>query len=134
MISYRDVKKVELDGRTFDSKAESSFYLYLKELEKDGWISNIRHQITVELVPPSKEFRAITYRADFCVYDEKEKADVYSEVKGWETPEWKMKLKLWALFGPAKLKVYKVGWKGIDIQREVTPLFGPISKWLLKNK
>lgn len=81
---------------TWDSKKEYQRWLFLKEAEKKGLISNIRRQVTYELIPSIKETyiehlktkdkikervvqRPITYTADF-VY-EKDGKDVAEDVK-----------------------------------------------------
>ena len=45
-------KKVDtLDG-TFDSKGEHLRWLFLKDAERRGEISNLRRQVTYTLIPP----------------------------------------------------------------------------------
>lgn len=43
--------KVTIDGIEFDSKKEGNYYLYLKQLEKNGVISNLRMQVPYEIIP-----------------------------------------------------------------------------------
>lgn len=43
--------KTEVDGIVFDSKKEAKYYLYLKQLEKEGKISDLQRQVQYELVP-----------------------------------------------------------------------------------
>ena len=68
---YNNVK-TEIDGITFDSKKESTRYLELKMLEKNGVIKNLERQKRFEVVPKIKDERATYYVADF-VYKENEK-------------------------------------------------------------
>ena len=121
LVDYRQVKKVELDGRSFGSKAEAQGYLYLKAREQAGEIQNIRCQVKFELLPPSKGVRAIDYYVDFVYWDVLEKRDAALEIKGFETDKWKIKLKLYRLFGPMPLKIYKVNWNQLALDEEVTP-------------
>jgi len=44
-------KKTEVDGIVFDSKKEADYYLFLKQLEKNGEISNLRLQVPFEVIP-----------------------------------------------------------------------------------
>ena len=44
-------KKVEIDGIVFDSKKEGDYYLYLKQLQTNGEISNLRLQVSYEIIP-----------------------------------------------------------------------------------
>lgn len=120
MVNYRQVKKVELDGRSFGSKAESQAYLWLKDLEKLGEITNIRHQVRIELLPGARNER-VDYIVDFVVFDVALCMDIYIEVKGFETDKWKIKLKLWRHFGPGILRVYKVGWGKLGLDEEIHP-------------
>lgn len=47
--------KVEADGLKFDSKKEYERYLVLKKEVEDGNISNLRTQVTYELIPAVTE-------------------------------------------------------------------------------
>lgn len=75
-------QKVTIDGITFDSKRESKAYLILKDLQAQGYISELELQPKYELIPAIKEQYtkqlktktkvcervvqlAITYTADF---------------------------------------------------------------------
>lgn len=49
-----------VDGIKFDSGKEASYYAYLKSLEKDGKISDLRLQVKYELLPPVKRMRTKT--------------------------------------------------------------------------
>ena len=44
-------KHVTYDGIDFDSKKEGDYYLYLKQLERNGIISNLRLQVPFEIIP-----------------------------------------------------------------------------------
>lgn len=93
---YGNTRFFTEDGERWDSKKEYQRWLFLKEAEKKGLISNIRRQVTYELIPSIKETyiehlktkdktkerviqRPITYTADF-VY-EKDGVDVAEDVK-----------------------------------------------------
>ena len=83
---YNNVK-TEIDGLTFDSKAESARYVELKNLKEIGVIKGFACQVTFRLSVAS-------YRADFLVMDKA--GTVWAEdVKGVETAVFKMKKKLW---------------------------------------
>lgn len=75
-------KKVEYQGKLFDSKREMQRLVVLKEAEEKGLISDLRTQVTFELIPAiTEEYvehlktkdkikirvlqRAVTYKADF---------------------------------------------------------------------
>lgn len=44
-------KKTEIDGIVFDSKKEAEYYLYLKQLQETGVISNLQLQVPFEIIP-----------------------------------------------------------------------------------
>lgn len=91
-------KKIIIDGIKFDSKVESRRYLYLKELESRGEISDLKTHINITLVDKflykGKTIRAITYRPDF-YYKDSLGYDVLEDVKGYIiTSDFKIKIKL----------------------------------------
>jgi len=81
----------------FDSKFEAQVYECLIELEKEKIISNLELQVPILLVPGfgygTQSIRETKMIVDFkFIYDGKR--EVYFESKGWETPVFKIKLKL----------------------------------------
>lgn len=87
---------VEADGLKFDSKKEYQRYLFLKEAEEKGLITNLRTQVKYELIPAVTEEYvehlktkdkiktrtlqlAITWTADFVYYKDGE--EVVEDVK-----------------------------------------------------
>lgn len=102
-------KKVVFDGITFDSKKEGLYYLRLKEMLRDGEISNLRMQVPYELLPPiyrdevvhmkTKDKvvqklvqRAVNYVADF-VY-EKDGVEYVVDTKGMRLADYILKKKM----------------------------------------
>lgn len=88
--------KVEYQGKLFDSKREMQRYVVLKEAEEKGLISDLRTQVTFELIPAiTEEYvehlktkdkiktrvlqRAVTYKADFVYVKDGE--EIVSDVK-----------------------------------------------------
>lgn len=89
-------KPVTVFGIRFDSKKEADRYLYLKALQENGAISNLKTQVNIELIPAVTETveiqmktktktkevvlqKPIYYRADF-VY-EKDGEEIVEDVK-----------------------------------------------------
>ena len=89
-------KIVEYQGKLFDSKREMQRYIVLKEAEEKGLISDLRTQVTFELIPAiTEEYdehlktkdkiktrvlqRAVTYKADFVYVKDGE--EIVSDVK-----------------------------------------------------
>lgn len=85
----------------FDSKLEQAVFFYLEFLEKKGEISDIRKQDTVYLTKAK-----ISWRVDFSALDKNGKR-FYVEAKGLETIDYKLKKKLWEVYGPGRLEIWK---------------------------
>ena len=113
-------RKVTVDGIRFDSRKEAKFYLFLKEAEKKGDISDLRLQVPYELIPAIYEDqvihlktkdkivkrcvqKAVHYVADFVYIETLNNIEVVVDTKGFKTPEYKLKKKMMRAF------------KGIDI-------------------
>jgi len=96
-MKYKN-QKIMIDGIKFDSKREAEYFLYLKQLQKDGLISDLELQPKFELQPHfkfnGKMVRAINYIADFRYYDVKKGEYVVVDVKGMKTDVYKLKKKL----------------------------------------
>jgi len=99
-------KRVDHAGMSFASKLESRVYDVLKLRERAGEIDFIQSQQTVRL------YAGIGYRVDFVIRDKKSEQLVWVEAKGFETPEWKLKLKLWKEGGPGPLEIWRAGRSG----------------------
>lgn len=92
-------KKTEVDGITFDSKAEARRYVDLKLLEKAGQIGDLRLQPVYQLRGPRGGV-VCKYIADF-EYKELDKTGyakrlVVEDVKGTRTRLFSLKAKLFA--------------------------------------
>ena len=116
--------KVAIDGHEFDSKKEANYYLYLKQLEEHGEISNLQLQVPFEIIPavydekivqlktktkriPYCVQRATHYVADF-VYvvtatGQKEVVDVKSEITR-KNAEYRLKKKMMFAFNKIQIK------------------------------
>ena len=94
------VKKVTVNGITFDSRKEANRYIELSSLEKVGKVSDLQCQVKFELIPSQRVNgkvveRAVNYIADFVYVENGQK--VVEDTKGFKTPEYiiKRKLMLW---------------------------------------
>lgn len=98
MSKYKS-KKVEFQGIIFDSKFEATYYAYLKELLKQGKISNLERQVKYELVPRQTDennkfkYHPVEYKSDF-EYDDCEQTHHTVDTKGFKTPDFRIKQKL----------------------------------------
>lgn len=114
-------KKTEIDGIVFDSKKEAKYYLYLKQLQREGRISDLRMQVPYELIPPvykeetvhlkTKDKvvtrtiqRAVNYLADFVYKDTATGEEVVVDVKGLRTKEYILKRKMMLAFNGIAIK------------------------------
>lgn len=89
--------KPVLDDIKFDSLMEARYYIYLKELEKEGKIFQLSLQVPYTLqesfTKNGKKYRPIIYVSDFVYLNEKDQWIVV-DIKGKETVEFKLKQKL----------------------------------------
>lgn len=109
MSKYKN-KKVVVDDVNFDSKMESDYYLYLKQLEQQGIVSEFLMQKKYTLLEGydknGKKIRPIHYLADFEVHYADGHIEVV-DVKGFLTPDFKLKKKLFEYRFPFTLKLVK---------------------------
>lgn len=111
MRSKYGAKKISVNGQTFDSKKEYKRFCELSLLLRAGAITELKRQVTFELIPTQREpdtvgvrggvkkgkviEQAVKYVADF-VYRENGKL-VVEDTKGFKTKDYiiKRKLMLW---------------------------------------
>lgn len=93
-------KRTEVNGISFASKGEAGLYEMLWALERVKRISGLRVQEKIYLTRAR-----ILMKPDFA-YEVNGRTE-YAEYKGMETPEWKLKRRLWLAYGPGVLHVYK---------------------------
>ncbi len=100
-----NAKKITYDGETFDSAKEAKRWSELRLMEAAGLITGLRRQVPFCLVPAQKggirSEKAVYYKADF-VYMSRDllgEEMIIEDVKGFRTPEYKIKRKLMKLYG-----------------------------------
>lgn len=90
-------KKVEIDGQHFDSQAEAARWIELNRLQQRGKITDLRRQVTFELVPSVRFFGstratpALRYVADFSYTLAATGKPVIEDTKGVLTRVYKIK-------------------------------------------
>lgn len=94
-------KRTTHAGRSFHSKLEAARFAELELLMRAGEVLEIKCQVHVELSEAK-----IIYKPDFLVTWANGE-QIYEEVKGFETPEWRLKRRLWIAYGPGRLRVFK---------------------------
>lgn len=101
-------KKIEVDGMKFDSKKEYNYYLYLLKEQHEGRILTFHRQVPFELLP-RQEYNGrfaehpLRYVADFVVTYLNGSIEVI-DVKGYKTPEYRIKRKLMLYMHNIKIK------------------------------
>jgi hypothetical protein len=85
-------RKVETDGILFDSIAERNRYQDLKLLQQAGEIKDLELQVKFPLIV--NDMKVATYIADFVYRECSNNQVVVEDVKGFRTPEYRLKKKL----------------------------------------
>jgi hypothetical protein len=78
----------------YASKKEAARASELRVMLKCGIIRNLQEQVKFELIPEQEGERACTYVADFMYEHTVDGSVVIEDVKGYQTPEFKIKKKL----------------------------------------
>ena len=94
-----------VDGISFDSKREAAYYCRLKLLKAAGQIKDFEVKPKFQLIPANDLFRGISYIGDFMVTYPDGKSEIV-DVKGFETPEFKIKRKLLYHFTRKEIVLY----------------------------
>lgn len=101
-----NAKKIVRNETTFDSKREYTWWLRLQREQELGHISELRRQVPFTLIDKSEWGREIRYIADF-VYKDENGEWVIADVKGLETPVFKLKSRLFSEKYKIKIKILK---------------------------
>lgn len=85
-MSKYNAKRVGVDGRKFDSRAEAEHYLLLKDRQNRGEISGLECQRKFTIVEPQTygrhRLQAVNYIADFVYYEKGHM--IVEDVKGYK--------------------------------------------------
>lgn len=97
-------RKVQLHegGRFYDSKLEADYRKILELMMIAGEIKDLIDQPQVYLTDAQ-----IGYRPDFAYVERATGQRVFIEAKGMETEGYRLKLKLWEVYGPGPLYIVK---------------------------
>ena len=98
--------RTQYDGHTFDSIAECDYYKHLLKFQRAGQIVMILRQVPFHLT--SNRDNIAKYECDFQVFYEDGRIE-FVDVKGVETPMFKLKKKLVESQYPVEIKVIKKG-------------------------
>lgn len=103
-------KRATVGAIGFHSKAEAGLYVRLSGLQNLGIIKELQTQQQVTLTDAK-----IIYKPDFTFVHVKTGALIHGEFKGLETPEWRIKKKLYVNYGPAPLIIWKMKGKKLFV-------------------
>lgn len=94
-------KRTEYNGRTYHSKREAQYAYELDLRVRAGELKEWRSQVPIDLVVAGRKI--CTYRIDFVEIDRKGR-ETWTEVKGFRTPDWELKWKLFEALYPNRAK------------------------------
>ena len=109
-------KRVEADGHSFASKLESAVYTVLKARENAKEIKILQVQDHVYLTRAR-----ICYIPDFKCLDISSGKEFHVEAKGFQTPEWSIKKRLWKCYGPGNLEIWRGNHMRPFLDEVITP-------------
>lgn len=112
MPAWHKFNAVRTNGHA--SKLEAALYNLLKLREMAQELTELKTQVQVYLTRAR-----IIYKPDFSYYEGG--ILTYAESKGFETPEWRIKRRLWKCYGPGKLLVYKGSYKRLYLHETIIP-------------
>ncbi len=116
LTDYRKVKKVSHAGRSFGSKLEAALFDELWLGVQSDLYSDLRQQVEVRLTRAQ-----ILYKPDFSVLNNVTNEIEYFEAKGFPTPVFQIKKRLWKSYGPGKLHIYGGSAKYLRFMETVIP-------------
>jgi len=105
-VKYSNKSSLCAEGHSHRSKLESAVCQLLSLRKRAKEIISFEAESTVKLTRAG-----IRYIADFRCLTPGGDA-LFVEAKGVETPEWRLKLKLWRFYGPGPLEI----WKGTHLR------------------
>lgn len=115
-LSKFGARRTHRAGYSFASKLEANLFDLLKFMELGGFVKDIQVQPQVRLTEAE-----IIYKPDFKATDLEINQTVWFEAKGFETPEWRIKRKLWSVYGPGRLRVYAARGTNLFLKEEIIP-------------
>jgi hypothetical protein len=111
--------KVTQGGESFRSKLEAAVEQTLRLREKAGEIRIIRREVNIFLT----EAR-IRYIPDFLCEDLKTGEEFFVEAKGYSSDRWVVILKLYRVYGPKKLELWKGNYRKPYLDEVIIPKRG----------
>ena len=110
---FKNKKAKSIDGYNHRSKLEADVANMLVAMKTSGEIKDFKREVPVMLTKAK-----IKYVADFCV-ENFEGGKYFIEAKGFETPTWRIKKRLWEYYGDGRLEVWKRSRQGVYLDEFV---------------
>lgn len=109
-------ESTKIDGHFCASKLEASVGQILHLREKAKVINDIRYQVQTWLTDAR-----IGWKVDFSFWERSDEQRVYCEAKGIETSDYRIKLKLWRVYGPGPLEIWKGTYQNPQLVEVIYP-------------
>lgn len=110
-------QRIQVGDHSYASKLESAVAQQLELRVKAGEIEIERVQDQIHLTAAN-----ILYKPDFRIRNKDSGESEWVEAKGFETPEWRIKRRLWiAGYGPGKLTVISGSASRLAVKEELMP-------------
>lgn len=110
-----NAKPTVVDGRRFASQAEADYSVILNLLVSAGEASDLQYQPRIQLT------KYVAYIPDFSYILKEDGKRWFLDVKGYETPEFNIKKRLWKQFGPGPLLIVQKCAAGFKTKEVVRP-------------
>jgi predicted nuclease of restriction endonuclease-like RecB superfamily len=111
---------IPCDAIFISEKGEAQYYSHLKILEKSQRKPDTK---ILELQPKIYLTDArILYKPDFLILENSVK--IWIDYKGFSTPVFNIKAKLWKFYGPGELRIIKKNSKGFYVDKVINPVGG----------
>ncbi len=114
MSAWHKYKAVASGGKHSKLEAAVEQMLFLREKAKE--ISDIRSQVTVYLTKAE-----VVYKPDFQFVMNATGVVWFCEAKGFQTPEWRIKRRLWTVYGPGPLEIWTGHWRRPALTETIVP-------------
>jgi len=113
---FRNIKTV-YEGHKFDSQFERDIFIILKT-DPDTEVVELQPRVYLTAAK-------ILCKPDFKCRNKKTGEYYFAEAKGFETPSWRIKRRLWQFYGPLDMVIYKTkgrtrsssNWSGYELEK-----------------
>jgi predicted component of type VI protein secretion system len=118
-------KRSEVEGRGMASGIQGEVFATLKQMERGGLISNIRHEQSIQLMP------SVKHRIDFIVFEHARTTDVGIEAK-WDNKKdgrWQTLKQVYRDLAPIPVQIWMKNGRRVSMYEEI-----PVGKYRIVEK